>query len=217
MRGIKHLHCQNASFSSTIQKRASDPRPPPPPTYKAKNGAKIWTKYNPQCLKTRQTRQFCGHILVRIFALYVGLGFQNDSPTVVSEEQRFESGTEKQPKHEVFWAGCPADVQVDIQADVPAPKLSPHRSERRKIKLLARTSMTRRGLRTTYPADRKRGQRKGATPKTVKKCQKYFRHFSTFFAQGNKRQISSKSVRKFYDTFRQFSRGTSFPAPFGLI
>ena len=34
------------------------------------------------------------------------------------------------------WAGYPADVRADIWADVPAQKLSPHRSERRKIELL---------------------------------------------------------------------------------
>ena len=65
-------------------------------------------------------------------------------------------------------------------------------------------------------ADCKRGRRKGATSKTskiVKKCQKYFRHFSTFFAQGKKRQKSSKSVKKFFDTFRQFSRRAPFFRP----
>ena len=51
--------------------------------------------------------------------------------------------------------------------------------------------------------------------KSSKKCQKYFRHFSTFFAQGKKRQKSSKSVNIFFDTFGQFSRGTSFPAILG--
>ena len=67
-------------------------------------------------------------------------------------------------------------------------------------------------------ADCKRGRRKGATSKNVKivkKCQKVFRHFSTLFAQGKKRQKSSKNVKKFFDTFRQISRGTIFPAPFG--
>ena len=39
------------------------------------------------------------------------------------------------------------------------------------------------------------------TSQIVKKCQKYFRHFSTFFAQGKKRQKSSKSVKNF-DNFR---------------
>ena len=53
------------------------------------------------------------------------------------------------------------------------------------------------------------------TSKIIKKCQKYFRDFSTFFAQGKKIQKSSKRVKIFFDTFRQFSRGTSFPAPFG--
>ena len=37
-----------------------------------------------------------------------------------------------------FGAGYPADVQTDIRADVPALKLSPHRSERRKINFLLR-------------------------------------------------------------------------------
>ena len=48
----------------------------------------------------------------------------------------------------------------------------------------------------------------------VKNRQKYVRHFSTFFAQGRKRQKSSKSVKTIFDTFRQFSRVTGFPAPF---
>ena len=46
------------------------------------------------------------------------------------------------------------------------------------------------------------------TSKIVKKRQKVFRHFSTIFAQGKKRQKSSKSVKKFFDNFRAapFSR-----------
>ena len=52
------------------------------------------------------------------------------------------------------------------------------------------------------------------TSKIFKKCQKVFRHFSTICAQGKECQKSSKSVKNFFDTFRQFSRGTSFPAPF---
>ena len=59
-----------------------------------------------------------------------------------------------------------------------------------------------------------KGPRK-KTSKIVKKCQKYFRHLSTIFAQGKKRQKSSKKVKIIFDTFRQFSRGTNFPAPFG--
>ena len=54
------------------------------------------------------------------------------------------------------------------------------------------------------------------TSKIVKKCQKVFRHFLTIFAQGKKRQKSSKSVKNVFDTFRQFSRGTFFPAPFAI-
>ena len=75
-------------------------------------------------------------------------------------------------------------------------------------------------IRLKNSADCKRGRRKGATSKMskiVKKCQKVFRHFSTIFAQGKKRQKSSKSVKKFFDTFQPFSRGTIFPAPFGRL
>ena len=61
-------------------------------------------------------------------------------------------------------------------------------------------------------ANCKRGRRKGATSKIVKRCQKVFRQFSR---RAKKRQKSSKHVKKFFDTFRQFSRGTFFPAPFG--
>ena len=46
---------------------------------------------------------------------------------------------------------------------------------------------------------------KGATSKIVKKCQKYFRHFSTLFDSfraGQTRQNSSKSVKIFFDNFR---------------
>ena len=42
-----------------------------------------------------------------------------------------------------FWAGYRADVRAEIRADA-VRKLSPHRSERRKIKLFALTSRTRR-------------------------------------------------------------------------
>ena len=43
-----------------------------------------------------------------------------------------------------------------------------------------------------------------------RRVKKYFRHFSTFFAQGKKRQKSSKSVKTIFGTFRQFSRGTTY-------
>ena len=56
---------------------------------------------------------------------------------------------------------------------------------------------------------------KGPRQKTSKNRQKVSKSFSTLLAQGKKRQKSSKSVKKFFDTFRQFSRGTIFPAPFG--
>ena len=50
-------------------------------------------------------------------------------------------------------------------------------------------------------ADRKRGRRKGATSKNVKKCQKYFRHFSTiFFAQGKKEVKNRQKVSKYFST-----------------
>ena len=62
---------------------------------------------------------------------------------------------------------------------------------------------------------KERSPRKGATSKIVKKCQKHLRHFSTTSAQGKKRQKSSNSVKKNFGTFRQFSRGSRFPAPFG--
>ena len=42
---------------------------PPPPTYKTKIWTNIWTKYDPKCFKTRQTRQYWGHIFVHIFAV----------------------------------------------------------------------------------------------------------------------------------------------------
>ena len=71
-----------------------------------------------------------------------------------------------------------------------------------------------KSLRNKISADCKRGRRKGATSKNVKNRQKVFRHFS-IFAQGKRIQKSSKSVKKFFDTFRQFSCGTIFPAPLG--
>ena len=85
------------------------------------------------------------------------------------------------------------------------------------------------GLPSTLPsADCKSGRRKGATSKSVKKCQKVFRQFS-------RRAKNVKERQKYFDTFRQFSRreknvkkcqkyfrhfstifaqGTSFLAPF---
>ena len=67
-------------------------------------------------------------------------------------------------------------------------------------------------------ADCKRAGGKGPRQKTskiVKERQKVFRHFSTIFAQGKKRQKSPKSVKKFFDAFGQFSRGTIVPALLG--
>ena len=64
-------------------------------------------------------------------------------------------------------------------------------------------------------ADRKRGQRKGATSKIAKKFQKYFRHFSTSFAQGKKTSKIAKNCQKCFRHFSTISRGASFLAPFG--
>ena len=89
-------------------------------------------------------------------------------------------------------------------------------------------------------ADRKRGQRKGATSKNVKKnrqkvskyfstlfdifragqktskigkkCQNVFRHFLTFFAHGKKK--TSKIVKKCQKSFRQSSHRHQFSGPF---
>ena len=52
--------------------------------------------------------------------------------------------------------------------------------------------------RTAKGASRKGPRQK--TSKIVKKCQKYFRHFSTFFAQGEKRQ-NRQEVSRIFSTF----------------
>ena len=51
-------------------------------------------------------------------------------------------------------------------------------------------------------ADCKRGRRKGATSKIVKKCQKYFRHFSRRAKNVKNRQKVSKSFSTLFDNFR---------------
>ena len=48
------------------------------------------------------------------------------------------------------------------------------------------------------------------TSKIVKKCQKYFRHFSTLLAQGKKRQKSSKSLKIFSTLFDNFRAAPVF-------
>ena len=70
--------------------------------------------------------------------------------------------------------------------------------------LVYRNGMSSAGSngRFKWSADCKRGRRKGATSKIVKKCQKVFRHFSTIFVQGKKRQKSSKSFSTLFDNFR---------------
>ena len=55
---------------------------------------------------------------------------------------------------------------------------------------------------------------KGPRQKTLKKCQKVFRHFSTIFAQGKKRQKSSKSVKTFFRHFSTFFARRHFSGPF---
>ena len=65
-------------FWDADQKYASDPRPP---TYKEKIWTNIWTKYGPKCFKTRQIRQFGGHIFVQMFCLHVGVGVAKRIPS----------------------------------------------------------------------------------------------------------------------------------------
>ena len=64
-------------------------------------------------------------------------------------------------------------------------------------------------------ADCKRGRRKGATSKKTSKSVKKF--FDTFrqFSCGPKKVKNRQKCQKVFDTFRQFPRGTIFPAPFG--
>ena len=66
-------------------------------------------------------------------------------------------------------------------------------------------------------ADCQRGRRKGPTSKNVKNCQKVsksFRHFSTIFAQGKKRQTSSKASTSFSTLFDNFRAAHHFSGPF---
>ena len=61
-----------------------------------------------------------------------------------------------------------------------------------------------------------KGPAERATSKNVKNRQKASKSFSTLsdnFCAGQKRSKSSKSVKKFFDTFRQFSRGTILSRP----
>ena len=68
-------------------------------------------------------------------------------------------------------------------------------------------------------ADCKRGQRKGAASKNVNNRQKVSNSFATLFDNFLRRaknvKIRQKSIKKVFDTFWQFSRGTIFLAPFG--
>ena len=73
-----------------------------------------------------------------------------------------------------------------------------------------------------FSADRKRGQRKGATSKNIKNRQKVSKIFSTLFDIFRAGQKTSKIVKKcqkkdFLDTFRQFffRAGHQFSGPFG--
>ena len=65
-----------------------------------------------------------------------------------------------------------------------------------------------------FSADRKRGQRKGATSRNVKNRQKVSRLFSTLFDIFCAGQ-NVENCQKCQICFRQFSRGTSFPALLG--
>ena len=61
---------------------------------------------------------------------------------------RSESQERKSSLNTKFLGGISREPPADIRSDVLAPKLSPHRSERRKIKLFARTP-SRGDLRNT--------------------------------------------------------------------
>ena len=84
--------------------------------------------------------------------------------------------------------------------------LEPEKARKPKTITILSKIITRMNQWTAKGASGKRPRQK--TPKTVRKCRKYFRHFSTFFGQGKKRQKLSKY-------FRHFSRGTSFLALWG--
>ena len=53
------------------------------------------------------------------------------------------------------------------------------------------------------------------TSKIVKKCRKYFRHFSTIFTQGKKRQKSSKNLKIIFDNFEIFRAAPVFRPTLG--
>ena len=71
-------------------------------------------------------------------------------------------------------------MSLDFSRSLPAPRLET---------FIACTQRTAKGA-----------SGKGPRQKIVKKSQKYFRHFLTFFAQGKKHQKSSKSVKNIFDT-----------------
>ena len=101
--------------------------------------------------------------------------------------------------------GCGTVRAVPVRLSVPAVPLGEFRF---RFRFQEKFSGTQKG-----PAE------KGPRQKTVKNRHKVSKLFSTlfdiFFAQGKKRQKPSRSVKIFFDTFRQFSRGTRFPAPLG--
>ena len=55
---------------------------------------------------------------------------------------------------------------------------------------------------------------RGHVEKVSKSVKKFFDTFRQFSRTAKNRQKSSKSVEKFFDTFRQFSRGAKFFPPF---
>ena len=64
--------CTLCSCHSEGRARESTPHM----TNAPQKGTKIRTKYDSNCFRTRQTRQFCGHIFVCVFTLYLrGWGF----------------------------------------------------------------------------------------------------------------------------------------------
>ena len=65
---------------------------------------------------------------------------------------------------------------------------------------------------TAKGASRKGPRQK--TSKIVKKCQKYFRHFSTFFAQGKKKSKIVKKCQKLFSTLCDNFRAAPVFRPF---
>ena len=80
--------------------------------------------------------------------------------------------------------------------------------------LCFRSPVAKKGL-GYNSADRKRDRRKGATSKNVKNRQKVSKIISTLFDNFRAGPKTSKIIKECQNNFRQFSRGTTFPAPWG--